>query len=90
MSAAADDQGRGEDAEGDTFAGIQNIIGSNFDDALTGNGQANTFHGGTDTINGEFTPETTAATSSSNKGRATTIGVLSTLSPVPTKDAARL
>ena len=51
MSAAADDQGRGEDAEGDTFGGIQNIIGSNFDDALTGNGQANTFHGGTDTIN---------------------------------------
>ncbi|MAP94085.1 MAG: hypothetical protein CMK07_03945 [Ponticaulis sp.] len=43
----------GGDAEGDTFAGFEHILGSAFDDTLKGDGNSNTFDGGAgdDTIN---------------------------------------
>ncbi len=46
--------GSGGDAQGDTFSGFQNIIGSNSDDTLTGDANANTIYGGSgnDTIEG--------------------------------------
>jgi Ca2+-binding RTX toxin-like protein len=44
----------GGDAESDSFSSIEKIIGSNFDDTLLGNGQANSFNGGAgdDTLRG--------------------------------------
>jgi glucose/arabinose dehydrogenase len=46
--------GTGGDAQGDTLSGIENIIGSAFDDTLTGDTNANTLAGGAgvDTLNG--------------------------------------
>ena len=38
--------GEGEDAEGDTLVGIENLIGSAFADTLTGDENANTLEGG--------------------------------------------
>ncbi|KFC65736.1 putative Calcium binding hemolysin protein [Bosea sp. LC85] len=42
------------DASGDKLTGIENLIGSNFGDSLTGDGNANTLYGldGNDTLNG--------------------------------------
>jgi Ca2+-binding RTX toxin-like protein len=44
----------GGDAQGDTVNGFYNIIGSNFDDTLSGNASSNIFigGGGNDTITG--------------------------------------
>jgi Ca2+-binding RTX toxin-like protein len=44
----------GSDAEGDTLTGIENLVGSVFDDALTGDGIANVLDGndGNDTLSG--------------------------------------
>ncbi len=46
--------GKGGDAEGDTFSGIENLVGSKFDDVLVGNGSTNVIDGGdgNDTITG--------------------------------------
>ncbi|GAA4018580.1 beta strand repeat-containing protein [Actimicrobium antarcticum] len=47
-------QGSGGDAQGDTFSGIEAVIGSAFDDTLTGDAGANTLDGGAgnDTLEG--------------------------------------
>jgi Ca2+-binding RTX toxin-like protein len=46
--------GKGGDAEGDKLSGIENLIGSKFNDVLTGNGDVNMIDGGDgdDTITG--------------------------------------
>jgi Ca2+-binding RTX toxin-like protein len=46
--------GKGGDAEGDTLVGIENLIGSKFDDVLVGNASTNVIDGGdgNDTITG--------------------------------------
>lgn len=46
--------GKGGDAEGDTLSGIENLIGSKFNDVLVGNGSVNLIDGGdgNDTITG--------------------------------------
>jgi Ca2+-binding RTX toxin-like protein len=46
--------GKGGDAEGDTLSGIENLIGSKFNDVLVGNGDINVIDGGDgdDTITG--------------------------------------
>ncbi len=46
--------GKGGDAEGDVLSGIENLIGSKFNDVLTGNGSTNVIEGGDgdDTITG--------------------------------------
>jgi len=46
--------GRGGDAEGDTFSGIENVRGTVFDDTITGDGGSNLLEGGggDDTIDG--------------------------------------
>lgn len=38
--------GKGGDAEGDTLAGVENLVGSKFDDVLTGDGSSNVIDGG--------------------------------------------
>jgi Ca2+-binding RTX toxin-like protein len=46
--------GKGGDAEGDKLSGIENLIGSKFDDVLVGDGSVNAIYGGdgNDTITG--------------------------------------
>ncbi|MEX2238631.1 MAG: hypothetical protein WEB00_13975 [Dehalococcoidia bacterium] len=46
--------GDGSNNQGDTFAGIENVLGSSFGDTLTGDGNANVLDGadGADTLNG--------------------------------------
>lgn len=46
--------GSGNEADGDLYESIENLIGSNFADGLTGNGKSNTISGGNgnDTISG--------------------------------------
>ena len=39
-------RGRGGSAHDDTYSSIENVVGSNFGDALTGNNASNTLHGG--------------------------------------------
>ena len=50
----SDDTASGGDAEGDSLDNIENIIGSNFGDTLTGDANANNIrgHGGDDTVEG--------------------------------------
>ena len=39
-------EGSGEDAEGDTLVGIENLVGSDYDDTLRGNSEVNIIDGG--------------------------------------------
>ena len=89
---------RGRFAQKDTYANIENIVGSSHADTLIGNSQDNRLEGGTgaDTYRvwrdstAQIPLSTTAARSSSCKGRTTTIRTQPTLSPVPTGDKAKL
>ena len=47
-------RGAGGDAQGDTISGIENVIGSNYDDSITGDGADNMLDGGEgdDTLSG--------------------------------------
>ena len=54
LDASGNGTGHGGFAEGDTYTSIENVIGSTFDDAITGNASVNVLQGldGNDTLNG--------------------------------------
>jgi Ca2+-binding RTX toxin-like protein len=67
VNLAASDRNAGE-AAGDIFGSVENLVGSKFNDLLTGNGVANLIQGGTgdDTINGRGGNDTLTGHSGKN------------------------
>ena len=65
----AEGTAEGGDAEGDRLMGIENIIGSSYDDTLIGDGEDNTIEGGAgaDTIDGGAGVDTVSYESSSQR-----------------------